>query len=324
MKVAELIESRRENWRMLEQLCGELELSRARKVGAAQIARFSALYRAACADLALADAYQLPPTTVHYLHQLVGRAHNQLYRSQKFNFKAWRREMFVDLPQRLYADRTLWLAMVIFWGIFAASMFLAYAMPRYGYHVLGSEAAEQLEEMYQDPPRGRAAGLGGTMAGFYVNHNTGIGLQCFAMGLLFGIGGLIATVFNAAYLGAAFGYMLNVPQRENFLEFVTAHGPFELTAIVLSAASGMRLGFSLVDTGGLGRVASLRTAATLAMPAMGAAMLLFALAAVIEGFVSPSSAPYEVKAGIAIASVVLMLLYLVGLGFPRRRRHADG
>ena len=42
-------------------------------------------------DLALADAYQLPPTTVEYLHQLVGRAHNQMYRGRGFNFAAWLR-----------------------------------------------------------------------------------------------------------------------------------------------------------------------------------------------------------------------------------------
>jgi hypothetical protein len=89
------------------------------------------------------------------------------------------------------------------------------------------------------------------MAGFYINHNTGIGLRCFAFGLFFGIGGLFAVVFNAASLGTTFGHMARVPQSENFYEFVTAHSPFEFTAIVLSAAAGMRLGFSVVQTNGL-------------------------------------------------------------------------
>ncbi len=56
--------------------------------------RFSALYRAACADLALADAYQLPAETVRYLHQLVGRAHKQLYRSRSFNMSTWLTQLF--------------------------------------------------------------------------------------------------------------------------------------------------------------------------------------------------------------------------------------
>jgi uncharacterized membrane protein SpoIIM required for sporulation len=160
------------------------------------------------------------------------------------------------------------------------------------------------------------------MAGFYIMHNTGIGLQCFASGLLLGIGGLFATVFNAAFLGAAFGHMLTLPQRPNFLEFVTAHGPFELTAIVLSAAAGMRLGFSMIDTHGLSRGAALQAAARETMPSMGAAMVLFALAAVIEGFISPSSLPYALKAGLAIFCTLMLLVYLVVLGYPRSRADA--
>jgi uncharacterized membrane protein SpoIIM required for sporulation len=80
----------------------------------------------------------------------------------------------------------------------------------------------------------------------------------------------------------------------------------------------MRLGFSLVSTGGLSRAASLRQATSLAAPSVGAAVVLFCLAALIEGFVSPSAAPYAVKAGVAVLSVVLLLFYLVGLGIARK------
>ena len=324
MKVAELLESRRANWRALEALCAKLEHRQTTKTKAAERSRFAALYRAACADLALADAYQLPPATVHYLHQLVGRAHNQLYRSQKFNFRAWWHEMFYEVPQRLFMDRALWLAMLIFWGIFLSSMFLAYTVPQFAYQVVNEDQRRQLEESFAEPMRGRGASLNVGMAGFYVWNNAGIGLQCFAAGLLLGIGGLVATVFNAAHLGAAFGYMMTVPQRPNFYEFVTAHGPFELTAIVMSAAAGMRLGFSIVDTGGYTRMAALRKAGARAMPAMGAATAFFAFAALIESFVSPSAAPYSVKVGVAIISIALMVFYIFVLGFPRKQPRATG
>jgi uncharacterized membrane protein SpoIIM required for sporulation len=117
-----------------------------------------------------------------------------------------------------------------------------------------------LEEMYSEQISGRNAQLSGAMFGFYQQHNTSIGLKCFAAGLLFGVGGLFELMFNAGVLGAAFGHMAQAPQRANFFEFVTAHGPFELTAIVVSAAAGMRLGFSLIATQGLTRAASLRKA----------------------------------------------------------------
>jgi uncharacterized membrane protein SpoIIM required for sporulation len=129
-----------------------------------------------------------------------------------------------------------------------------------------------------------------------------------------GVGGLFVTVSNAVDLGASFGYMFTISERTNFLHFVTAHGPFELTAIVFASAAGMRLGFSLIATGGLARGASLQRAAREATPVMAAAGVLFCLAAFLEGFLSPSPAPYAVKVAAAVGSTILMAAYVLGLG----------
>lgn len=328
MKVADLLESRREQWRELEQLCAGMNHWWRKQMPAADVLRFSALYRAACADLALADAYQLPPATVDYLHQLVGRAHNQLYRGEAMTFRTWFRELFVVVPRRLFADRCLWLAMGVFWGMFLLSIVMAYTSPGFAERVVGKEQIMMLDEMYSKPiERGFAKGgiEGSGMAGFYIYHNAGIGLRCFAFGMLLGIGGLYETVFNAAALGAMFGFMAKSPHAGNFFHFVTAHGPFELTAIVLCAAAGMRLGFSLVDTHGLTRIASLRRAAKESMSTAWAAVVLFILAAMIEAFLSPSLAPYALKAAVAILSCVVLFVYFVILGYPRQgteARHA--
>ena len=320
MKAAELVESRMSDWRRLEQGCLRLEHPGRQRLSTQQRVEFAALYRAACADLALADAHQLPAGTVRYLHQLVGRAHNQLYRSRKFEFRQWYEEMFQRVPQRLFHDGYLRLAAAVFWGGFLLALFLSSKwtpVPEFAEAVLTRDGIIGLEEMYSEPlwESGDATGAEGFMWGFYIFNNTSIGLRCFAMGLVFGICGLFATVFNSIYLGAAFGYMTTVPQGENFFQFVTAHGPFELTAIVLSAAAGMRLGFSLVDTGGLSRFDSLVRAAKLSLPTMMVAVVMFFLAAVIEGFLSPSPAPYEAKAIVAMLSTLMLLTYLVVLGY---------
>ena len=324
MKVADLLEARRENWRELETLCDKLTNRRRRSQAAPLVARFAALYRAACADLALSDAYQLPPNTVQYLHQLVGRAHNQLYHSRAFHFADWGREMLLRVPRRLLHDRTLWLAFCIFWGAFLAAAFCAYVSPRFTEEAVGREMMQSMEEMYAKPLARRNANEAGVMAGFYVQHNAGIGLQCFAAGLLIGVAGLFITASNAVILGAVFGHMATVPQRDNFFNFVTAHGPFELTAIVLASAAGMRLGFSIVDTRGQTRIASLRRAGREALPAMCASIILFGLAAIIEGFISPTELPYAVKAAVALISTVLLLAYVFVLGTRREVSRATG
>lgn len=320
MKAAELIESRMSDWRKLEQGCTRLEEGGRKRLDGQQRAQFAALYRAACADLALADAYQLPSATVRYLHQLVGRAHNQLYRSRRFDYGRWYDEMFRRVPQRLFHDPYLRVAFAVFWGGFLLAAFLSSKYtPVYQFSewVLTREGMIGLEDMYSNPigERGSASGFETLAMGGYIAHNTSIGLRCFAMGLIFGIGGLFATIFNAVYLGAAFGHMTTVPQGEHFFQFVTAHGPFELTAIVMSAAAGMRMGFALVSTGGLRRVDSLRLAAKLSLPTMMAAVVLFFMAAAIEGFLSPSPAPYPAKALVAMVSMLALMVYMVVLGY---------
>jgi uncharacterized membrane protein SpoIIM required for sporulation len=76
----------------------------------------------------------------------------------------------------------------------------------------------------------------------------------------------------------------------------------------------MRLGFSIIITHGLSRGESLRQAGREAMPTMGLAVALFFLAAPIEGFLSPSPAPYALKAAVAIVSAAALVFYIVVLG----------
>ena len=104
--------------------------------------------------------------------------------------------------------------------------------------------------------------------------------------------------------------MASSPNAPNFFTFVTAHGPFELTAIVFSGAAGLRLGYGLIDTKGETRLGSLRREAHNALPIVSAAVILFILAAFLEGYVSASPIPYSAKAGIAIASTLLLGVYL--------------
>lgn len=326
MNPAQLLEKRRVHWDELERLCEAMEVGgRTKKAGvqyagAGGITRFATLYRGACADLALADAYQLPPSTVTYLHRLVARAHNQLYRSGKFSATGWYDLLFRDAPQQIFADPCVRIATVVFFGLFSLSMFMGYQQswfPSFAQSIVGQPQLDQVEEMYEqkiDTSLGHYV----SMSGFYIMHNTGIGLKCFAYGILI-VPCLFILAFNGVSLGVIFGYMAreDVGGSDNFFHFVTAHGPFELTAIALSAAAGLRLGVGLFYTAGLTRMDSMRLSAHRSVPIMSAAAALFVLAAFTEGFLSPSPAPYLFKALWAVMSSALISFYFVVLGFPR-------
>ena len=279
MKVAELIERRQPMWQELESLCGEMT----RGVGKSDpqvVARFSELYRAACADLALAEAYQLPPGTVDYLHRLVARAHNQLYRSRAFRWRKWYRQIFEETPQRIFNEKCVHFVFIVFWGLFLVSGFLAFEdnlWPDFAAEVIGEKKLDQITEMYEGLDA-RNAGENSAMMGFYVRNNAGIGLSCFVF-MLTVVLGFVMLCFNAVYLGAVFGYMFRSDIGDasiNFKNFVTAHGPFELTAIVLAAGAGLKIGLSWMMTGGLRRSDSLRKGASEALPIALCAVGLFA------------------------------------------------
>lgn len=292
------------------------------KLDAAEVLRLGELYRAACADLMIAEAGDMPGDTIASLHRLVARAHNAVYRGRGFRFRGWARELLVETPRRLRNDRTTIVAALAFYGMFFFAALIAAGRPDFARKVCGEEMIDQMEQMYSDDAFHGGDREDAAMAGFYIMNNAGIGLKCMGLGLSFGILTLYELVSEGLILGSVFGYMATTPHWKNFYSFVTAHSAFELTAIVFAGAAGLRIGYSMIDTKGRRRLSSLREEAAAALPTIGASVLLFVLAAFLEGFVSHSSLPYAAKAGIAIACAALLLVYLF-LGGRSSSRSAD-
>jgi uncharacterized membrane protein SpoIIM required for sporulation len=314
MNVAERLRKRESTWHELDALLLRFGRSGRRRLAADEVLRLGELYRAVCADLMLAEEYDLPRDTVSYLHSLASRAHNAVYRAAGFHARDWGRAFFQTAPRRLRSDAALRISTVTFWGALLITALLAAARPEIARAICGPAFLEQIDHMYADPigtTHGRALrGSDTLMAGFYIQHNASIGLRCFAWGIFCGIGSLFELVSNAMILGAVAGHMAVKPQAVNFFTFVTAHSSFELTAIIVSAAAGLRLGWGLIQTQGQSRIGSLRREAAAALPALFAAVVLFVLAAFVEGYVSASALPYRFKAAVAVGSAALIIAYL--------------
>lgn len=327
MTIAELIASREPDWRELEELTRELHkpLFRSR-TSPEKIARFSSLYRAACSDLALAESYQLPPATSACLNELVAVAHNALYRRRGGRKIRFSDIVFFETPGWILTDVTFWIALLIFWGCFLTSLYLGKSDVSFANDLLGPGAVESVVRMYDeefdDDLIERLP-----MAAFYISHNGGIGLKCFAFGILGAFPGAFILLSNAIQLGAIYGYMAGpeapLAASRRFFEFTLAHGPFELTAITLSAAAGMRMGLGIVMTRGYTRLESLRRATMKASPTIFVAFLFFCVAAMIEAFVSPNPmkwlegtflSPVLVKSAVFWLSTAALLVYFFGLG----------
>ena len=98
----------------------------------------------------------------------------------------------------------------------------------------------------------------------------------FAGGLFAGLGTLFFLAYNGAFAGALAGYLAERGMSATFFSFVATHSAFELTAIVLSGAAGLRIGHSLLAPGRLRRRPSLVRAAE------DTAVLLYGVVALLD------------------------------------------
>jgi uncharacterized membrane protein SpoIIM required for sporulation len=306
----DFVASRKAEWGELEALIGGGKALH--RMSAPAISRVATLYRSVCADLVRAQGAGYGPEVVTLLDGLAARAHNALYSAPPYRLAAVWDLVRADFPRALRRHGRFFALAVTLFLLPAAIGFVGALRSRaFALHLLSPAMAEHVEEAYkQGFGEGRSEAMDTAMAGFYVYNNIGIAFQCFATGVLFGLGSLFFLVYNGLMIGAVAGLVTAAGGGWNLLSFTAGHGPFELTAIVISATAGMVMGYALVDTGGRTRFGSLRAKSKdLAHLVLGAAMMLL-VAALIEGFWSPSRVAAPVKWAVGGVGYLVVGLYL--------------
>jgi uncharacterized membrane protein SpoIIM required for sporulation len=288
-------------------------------------------FRELCQDLSLARDRDYSSPLVDKLHERVLRAHQQVYGAKPRMRNAWLRFFAADFPTLVRREwRFVLPALLLFFVPLAAYIPAAHYWPESVYLVLPAEHAAQLEEMYApDAPQvgrlRRDAGDNFRMLGMYIWNNVRLDFQCFAGGLLFGIGSVFYLLYNGLAIGASAGHLTRLGYAETFWSFVAGHSSFELIGAALAGAAGLRIGYALIAPGNLSRLAALRRSAKIAIRLLyGAAMMTFG-AAFIEAFWSPLawvSPPIKYAAGIGVWALVCAYFLLAGRGAAVEETHA--
>lgn len=287
-------------------------------------AQLAALYRAACEDLALARSRAYPVHLTARLEELTQRAHQLIYRRNDYGVARLKRLALVDFPQAVRAHRAyLLVAGLVFVLPLLLTGLATYLDPGFVLSVHDAEVAREFDRMYGPGPepigQRRDASSDWMMFGHYVKNNIGIAFQCFASGLFFGLGSLFCLAFNGAAAGSVAGYLTARGHGEAFYSFVVTHGAFELTAIVIAGAAGLRLGHALLAPGRRTRLEALKLAASEAVVLVYGTVAMLLVAAMVEAFWSSARwvAP-GVKYGVGGACWALVLAYLALQGRPAR------
>jgi uncharacterized membrane protein SpoIIM required for sporulation len=320
-------QSHQREWHELQTLLAQLHKSvRGRAADGKPIAgeHVAALYRRACEQLALARARAYPAYLTDRLEQLTADAHQLIYQHAEVGLGRLQRMVARDFPRAVRAHSTyVWIALAVFAIPTLVLGYLVYLRPELILSVVDPQTAQRFQDMYSQNAesigRVREAQNDWVMFGFYIRNNIGVAFQCFAGGLFAGLGSLFFLAFNGAYGGAIAGYLTQKNLGDTFYSFVVTHAAFELTAIVLSGAAGLRLGHALLAPGRLTRQQALVLAAKESAVIIYGVMVLLLVAAAIEAFWSAAQwIPPLMTYGVATLCWIAVISYLTLQGRSAR------
>jgi uncharacterized membrane protein SpoIIM required for sporulation len=215
----------------------------------------------------------------------------------------------------------LGLAVAIFGAACLLGLALSAVQPGLGRLLLGPRAIEGLEEgrLWTEsltttvPPAVASSGI--------ATNNLSVALVAWSGGVLAGIVPLYVLVLNGLMLGGVLGITLRYSMAGELLGFVAAHGPLELTLIVVAAAAGLGLGRAVVAAGDLPRAEAMRRAGADSVQVLLGCLPWFVALAVVEARISPDpSLPVAWKAALGLG---LELFFLVAALAPYRALEGD-
>jgi uncharacterized membrane protein SpoIIM required for sporulation len=277
-------------------------------------------YREVCQHLALAQDRQYSAELIERLSRLALAGHQRLYGAQGALLAPLGRFVLSGFPQAVRAQlRYVLLALLLFFGPLLLLTGALQRYPEFAYVVLPAEYVDGFQEMYGEESqalgRKRDADDDAVMFGFYIWNNVRIGFQTFAGGILFGLGTVFYLLYNGLVIGTVTGYLVQAGLGTNFFSFTSGHSAFELTAIVLCGAAGLRIGYALIAPGRRRRVDALRSAAHAAMPLVIGSAAMLVLAAGIEAFWSSrTELPLQIKYAFGLGLWLLTLAYFGMMG----------
>jgi uncharacterized membrane protein SpoIIM required for sporulation len=326
MKAERTIALRRERWARLGTLLERVQTDGLPRLQPGEVREFARLYRESAADLARLRTEGAEPEVEQYVERLVAGGHNALYRSGGEGVKALGIARFLlhgfpALVRRsagaLSASAALWILGVL----------LAYAVatlrPDIARDLCPQRFLDRAEAAAtQRLQQGRAAYVEMDPAfvplwsSTLVANNVQATFVVFAFGVTAGLGTAALLVVNGLLFGVVAATFAAEGVPGAFWTFVAAHGPVEIPAFLLAGAAGLRLGGALLRPGARTRRDALVHEAMDAGRILGGTTVLLAVAAVLEGVVSPSGLPAgaKVAVGVAAGAGVLAWILLGGRG----------
>ena len=280
-----------------------------------EVRELALLYRQTAADLSTAREDPASAALARYLNDLLGRSHNLVYAGAARSRRTGVLRFFAyEFPEvfRQTLPHTF-VAFALFAGGMAIGIVLAMADPGFERFILSGRMMDTIErrEMWT---HGIVA-IKPFASSQIMTNNIAVSLAACGTGMLFGLGPVYMMLFNGLLIGVIGSACERAGMSLQLWSFVAAHGALELPAIFIAGGAGFVLAQGILFPGTLPRRDSVAMAGRTAIRLLLGVIPLLVIAGIVEGFISPTSAPVAVKFTISAALFTLLLLYLF---VPRR------
>lgn len=145
-------------------------------------------------------------------------------------------------------------------------------------------------------------------------NNIQVSFLAFVTGILFAVPTIALLAFNGANVGVAAGLFHDAGEASKFWGLILPHGLLEITAIIVAGGAGLRMGWSMIVPGDRTRTQSLIHEAQRSVSIILGLIIVFILAGLIEGFVTPSPLETWARVSIGVAAFVAFWSYILAFG----------
>ncbi len=317
MTIDRFVEDRRARWARLGNLIFEAN-GRVERLAPDDVLELGRLYRSASSDLAVARRDFALDAATERLNDLVAAGHALVYSEAPTSGRRLRRFFLQELPASVRANSRF---TAVSFAAFAIPLLATFAigllLPEIAATALPADTRQHLAErrLWTNIPEGYRPLMGPLI----IVNNVRVAVVAFAGGLTAGALTLYLLVANGGFLGTVLAVAQGYGLSGGLLTFTAAHGPLEISCIVLSGGAGLRLAWALLRPGDLRRRDALRLAGAQAIRVMLLVVPALGVAGIIEAFLSPTDAPTALKIGIGLTAAFALWSYIAFVGRSVRR-----
>ena len=303
------LEKRKPYWERLEALLADATKLGPRGMHRSGLRELGLLYRQTATDL---SALREDPGSQHYaryLNQLLGRAHNIIYRGKKstpLSIVDFFRYEYPAIFRQFLPYTALAFVLFVVGGVIGT--IITVTNPAFMRAFLGPAMVATIErrEMWTHS----VVAIKPLAASGIMTNNMSVSFMSFASGIIFGLGTLYMATFNGLLIGVIGAACWMAGMSLKLWSFVAPHGVLELPAIFIACGAGFRLAHGLLFPGMLPRRDSLAIAGGEAVRLLVGVIPMLLVAGTIEGFFSPTEAPVWSKFTVAAALFTILVAYL--------------